>query len=230
VLKCYSLSLWAVVASMWDCARDPAAAKDVLTLLNQLKIYPAMLAGHSFGGKVVLSMVLLSPTPVLPRPVHVWVLDTVPGDTWCDGGDHPRDTIQFCSTLPTPFVSRKQLVSSLTEAGFTLGGAQWMTTNLKPHGGGFEWAFDLAGIAELYASYEQTNLWGMLESQPKGLDVSFVRAERSAFLWTDEVVDRITALGAGVHLLPDSSHWVHTDNPDGLLQIMETSFRRLLRD
>ena len=32
---------------------------------------------------------------VLPRPVQVWVLDTVPGDVWCDDvGDH-LDTINF---------------------------------------------------------------------------------------------------------------------------------------
>ena len=39
---------------------------------------------------------------VMPRPVQVWVLDTVPGDVWCDGGDHPRDTIRFVSTLEPP--------------------------------------------------------------------------------------------------------------------------------
>ena len=205
------------------------AARDVIALLNQLKIYPSMLVGHSFGGKVVLSMVLQTPTPSLPRPVQVWVLDTVPGDTWCDGGDHPRDTISFCRTLTPPFESRKQLVTELTGAGFTLGGAQWMTTNLKARRGGssagFDWAFDLAGIAELYASYEGTNLWPMLESQPRGLSVGFVRAEHSAFLWEDEVVGRIRELGSEVHLLPGSSHWVHTDNPDGLLDIMRPSFK-----
>ena len=41
---------------------------------------------------------------VMPRPVQVWVLDTVPGDVWCDGGDHPRDTIRFVSTLEPPFL------------------------------------------------------------------------------------------------------------------------------
>jgi pimeloyl-ACP methyl ester carboxylesterase len=156
------------------------AAQDVIQLLNQLSIYPAMLVGHSFGG----------------------------------------------------FESRKRLVEELTHAGFTLGGAQWMTTNLKPAaggGGGFEWAFDLDGIAEMYASYERTDLWSMLEQQPRGLRVHFVRAEHSAFVWTDEVVERLEELGADVHLLPGSSHWVHTDNPDGLVDMMSASFKRLLR-
>ena len=56
---------------------------------------------------------------VLPRPVQVWVLDTVPGDAWLrDGGDHPRDTIEFVRTLPVPFDSRKSLgTSPWTELG-----------------------------------------------------------------------------------------------------------------
>ena len=90
-----------------------AAALDVIALLNHLKIYPVMLMGHSFGGKVVMSMVQQSGR-VMPRPVQVWVLDTVPGDVWCDGGDHPRDTIRFVSTLEPPFASRKVRTSRLT--------------------------------------------------------------------------------------------------------------------
>jgi len=34
-----------------------SAAEDVLKLLGQLKLFPEVLVGHSFGGKVVMSMV-----------------------------------------------------------------------------------------------------------------------------------------------------------------------------
>jgi len=150
-----------------------SAARDVIDTLNHLKIYPIMLMGHSFGGKVVMEMVLLSGR-VLPRPVQVWVLDTVPGDCWADGVDHPRDTINFVRTLAMPIESRRALVQALTGAGFTREGAQWMGTNLKPlpGGGGLDWTFDLGGIAEMYASYEVTDLWPMLDTQPKGLQVT----------------------------------------------------------
>jgi len=209
-----------------------AAAQDVVDVLNHLKIYPIMLMGHSFGGKVVMSMVRQSGR-VLPRPVQVWVLDTIPGDVWTDGVDHPKDTIQFVRSLPTPLPSRKHLVDELTGAGFTVEGAQWMGTNLKPvrgsPSGGLEWTFDLDGIADMYSSYEVTNLWPMLETRPKGCTVDFVRAERSAFVWTDEDAERLTELGARVHLLQDSSHWVHIDNPDGLLEILSPSFAEMER-
>ena len=205
------------------------AAKDVLATLQHLKIYPHSLIGHSFGGKVAMSMVHQFGKQ-LPRPVQVWVLDTVPGDVWCEAGDHPRDTIAYARTIPMPIANRKALVDSLTGAGFTLEGAQWMTTNLTPAPGAtageLTWVFDIEGIVAMYQSYEATDLWPMLETQPVGLSVDFVRAERSAFVWADEDVGRIGAYGGRVHYLANSSHWVHIDNPDGLLEILAPSFER----
>lgn len=46
-----------------------------------------------------------------------------------------------------------------------------------------------------------------------GISVSFVRAERSAFRWGGGDEARIRELGHTVDMLPDSGHWVHTDNP-----------------
>ena len=207
------------------------AARDVLGVLNHLKIYPYTLIGHSFGGKVAMSMVHQFGR-ALPRPVQVWVLDTVPGDVWCDDvGDHPRDTIRFCTTLDRPIETRRSLVEALTGAGFTVEGAQWMTTNLRADGNGkFDWTFDLDGIAEMYASYEACDLWPMVETQPAGLSLDFVQAERSAFVWTPEDVARIRGTGANVHLLRNSAHWVHIDNPNGLLDILAPSFENMERN
>ena len=69
----------------------------------------------------------------------------------------------------------------------------------------------------------------MLETQPAGLSLDFVQAERSAFVWTPEDVDRIRRTGANVHLLKSSAHWVHIDNPLGLLDILEPSFENMER-
>lgn len=38
---------------------------------------------------------------------------------------------------------------------------------------------------------------------------------------------RITSLGHRVHLLPAAGHWVHTDNPQGLLETLAPSFGTL---
>ena len=75
----------------------------------------------------------------------------------------------------------------------------------------------------MYRSYEETDLWPLVEAPPTGALIDFVRAERSAFRWREGDVDRITSAGARVHLLPDSGHWVHIDNPRGLADILGPS-------
>ena len=48
--------------------------------------------------------------------------------------------------------------------------------------------------------------------------------ERSAFVWAEEDINRLLNTGARIHFLENSSHWVHIDNPNSLLQIMKPSF------
>lgn len=69
----------------------------------------------------------------------------------------------------------------------------------------------------------------MLEHPPKGMEVSIVRAENSD-RWDTDVIQRLESLANlrvdesegkfSVHVLPNSGHWVHVDNPKGLLEIM----------
>eukprot|EP00879_Flechtneria_rotunda_P003292 GHRR01003517.1.p1 GENE.GHRR01003517.1~~GHRR01003517.1.p1 ORF type:complete len:389 (+),score=86.25 GHRR01003517.1:211-1377(+) len=204
-----------------------SAARDVLNLLREQKLFPHMLVGHSFGGKVVMSMAQQFGTR-LPRPVQTWVLDTLPGEVRAGGPDrqdHPADLIDTLRRKLQPIHSRNDVMDQLVHAGFSLPIARWVLTNLQPaEGGSMRWTFDLDGIAELYDSYEATNLWDLLQSPPEGLHLDFVRAERSHFRWEGGVADDIKALGHKVHLLKDAGHWVHTDNPNGLFDIMASSF------
>ncbi|KAI8568654.1 hypothetical protein RHMOL_Rhmol02G0217300 [Rhododendron molle] len=78
-----------------------STALDILKLLGKLKLTPRVLVGHSFGGKVALSMVDQVAKP-LARPVRVWVLDATPGKVRAGGDkeDHPFELISFLRTLP----------------------------------------------------------------------------------------------------------------------------------
>ncbi|XP_038886786.1 protein ABHD11 [Benincasa hispida] len=218
-----------------------ATALDVLKLVRQLKITPRVLVGHSFGGKVVLSMVQQAAKP-LARPVRVWVLDATPGIVRPGGGgeDHPEQLISFLSTLGNEVSSKQDVVNALVQHGFSKDVAQWVVTNLRPIGprgsssSGFSWAFDLKGIAEMYQSYEETNLWKIVEDVPRGVHINFLKAERSLHRWALEDIRRIHAAeelaveeGGGVemHVLEDAGHWVHADNPDGLFRILSSSFK-----
>ncbi|KAL1355673.1 hypothetical protein HN51_007676 [Arachis hypogaea] len=217
-----------------------SAALDVLKLVRKLRITPRVLVGHSFGGKVVLSMVDQAAKP-LARPVRVWVLDATPGKVRAggDGEDHPAELISLLSTLPREVSSKRDIVKALTQQGFSNDVAQWVVTNLRPtnsfglRSSGFSWVFDLRGIAEMYQSYEETNLWKIVEDIPRGVHMNFLKAERSLHRWALEDLQRIHAAeelaseeGGGVemHVLEDAGHWVHADNPDGLFRILSSSF------
>merc|ERR1739848_910315 len=184
--------------------------------------------GDSAGGKVVMKMVDQFGSKALPRPVKVWVLDTVPGDVRSDPnvGDHPRSLIDKLLEIPLPIRSPNVLVEQLRNDGFSFAVAAWVATNLTLDASGrnYTWKFDLHGIKQMYDSYENADLWNVIERPPQGLSIDFVRAERSTFRWAGADHHRIERNGAQVHLLEDAGHWVHTDNPDGLLRIMKSSF------
>ncbi|XP_021288091.1 protein ABHD11 isoform X2 [Herrania umbratica] len=218
-----------------------STALDVLKLIAQLRITPRVLIGHSFGGKVVLSMVEQAAKP-LPRPVRVWVLDATPGKVRAggDGDDHPAQLISSLRKLPMEVSSKRDIVNALVQEGFSKDVAQWVVTNLRPTAAAgtpsssFSWVFDLEGISQMYQSYEETNLWEVVENLPRGVHVNFLKAERSLHRWALEDLQRIHAAeesaadeGGGVemHVLEDAGHWVHADNPDGLFRILSFSFK-----
>ncbi|XP_038714569.1 abhydrolase domain-containing protein C22H12.03 isoform X2 [Tripterygium wilfordii] len=220
-----------------------STALDVLKLVAQLRITPRVLVGHSFGGKVVLSMVEQAAKP-LARPVKVWVLDATTGKVRAggDGDDHPAELISFLRKMPNEVSSKRDIVNALIQEGFSTDVAQWVVTNLRPNGtpgslsSRFSWVFDLEGISEMYHSYEETNLWRFVENLPRGVHVNFLKAERSLHRWALEDLQRIHAAeelaadeagGVEMHVLKDAGHWVHADNPDGLFKILSSSFQGL---
>ncbi|KAJ6859617.1 hypothetical protein NC652_041793 [Populus alba x Populus x berolinensis] len=153
-----------------------STAFDVLKLVAQLRITPRVLIGHSFGGKVALSMVEQAAKP-LAQSVRVWSLDATPGKVRAggDGEDHPAELISFIRKLPKEVFSKRDIVNALIQEGFSKDIAQWVVTNLKTNGllvRHHQVSLGCLTSMEFLKCTnhnEETNLWKFVENLPQGV-------------------------------------------------------------
>ncbi|XP_077232093.1 uncharacterized protein LOC143866504 [Tasmannia lanceolata] len=211
------------------------AARDLANLIkSQGWAWPDVVIGHSMGGKVALEFAqscahgCYGESASLPK--HLWVLDSVPGEVNPDNSDgEVEKVLQTLQSLPPSLPSRKWLVDHMCELGFSKSLSEWIGSNLKKTGEHMSWAFDLQGAVDMFNSYREKCYWSLLEHPPKGLEITVVQAENSD-RWSPDVLQRLKILadkgegpGKGkvlLHVLPNSGHWVHVDNPKGLLEII----------
>ena len=66
------------------------------------------------------------------------------------------------------------------------------------------WTFDLKGIGDMYASYEEASFWPFLSAPSQGIRVDFVRAQNSSYVWSVADLERLRAYGHSVHFLPNA--------------------------
>ncbi|KAK2659938.1 hypothetical protein Ddye_006471, partial [Dipteronia dyeriana] len=125
------------------------------------------------------------------------------------------------------------LVNHMMELGFTKSLSEWIGSNLKKSGEHETWAFNLEGAVQINTLNinfcGETSYWPLLEHPPQGMEIAIVRAENSD-RWDPDVIQRLESQASeggdvaeskvSVHILPNSGHWVHVDNPQGLLEIM----------
>lgn len=180
---------------------------------------PAVLVGHSFGGKVALEAVRRWPDG--PGPEQVWVIDASPSARE-PGGDAVR-MLEALRAEPGPFADRGEAVEALEAHGFPGSVGRWMATNLAEGDGGLRWGLDPEAIEALLADFFRTDAWRAVEAPPEGMELHVVKAEASDVLG-DEDCRRIEEAAADhgrvrLHRLP-GGHWLNVSNPDGLLELM----------
>lgn len=198
-----------------------ACADDLAALAGSLGVRPRVTIGHSFGGKVVLSHAARHPEGL----AQVWVLDAPPGAGTRGGEDHEVvRVLRALRDVPMPVARRDDIVTALRARGLSQPLALWMTTNLGPaEGGGYTFRFDLDGCERLLLDYFTVDGWPVLEAPRARPHIELVRAARSD-RWDEATLARFDVLPAGVptrlHTLPDAGHWLHADNPTGLLTML----------
>ena len=206
-----------------------AAADDLAALATHLGRVPRVVIGHSLGGKLGLEYARRH-----PGAEQVWMLDANPGAqpaVASVSGSHPvRDVYAALREAGVAFASRAQAVEALVQHGLSSPIAEWLATSLRRSGDDYVWAYDFACLDELLDDYFALDLWDYLEAQRARPEVHLVIAERGG-RWIPGMRERAeTAAERGrlvAHLLPDAGHWVHVDNPRGLLEQMTPHLRAL---
>ncbi len=210
------------------------AAHDLADTLAHLRVTPHALVGHSWGGKAVLD----AATQRLIACDHAVVIDSPPGlrtglsdATGGSGADDVERVIDAVSSLPRGLArDRAHLVEQLRAVGLSLPLAQWMTTNLTPlpaplpDGRAFAFKFDIDGVRRMLADFVRVDLWPAVFAHDAPPTLHMVRGGRSN-RWTVDENERLAeATARGVMrdvVVPDAGHWVHTDDPDAVLEVLQ---------
>jgi pimeloyl-ACP methyl ester carboxylesterase len=194
-----------------------ASAADVDRLVEHLDLHAAAVLGHSFGGKVALTYADHHGDELR----QVWVIDSTPavrapeGTAW--------EMLESVRSMPPDFGSRDEAVERLIAADYAPGVAQWMAINLEPRGGRYRWRIDLDAMEEMLRDFFRVDLWHVVENPPPGVEIHFVKATESNTLDPASAA-RVEAAGRAngrvfLHLL-EGGHWINTDNPDAVLQLL----------
>jgi pimeloyl-ACP methyl ester carboxylesterase len=153
---------------------------------------------------------------------QIWALDSDPGTQRPDPSHEVLRVLRALRTETGPFESRAAAIAAITGHGLSSGLSNWLATNLDRRSDGYVWRLDVDAIEELMTDYFNEDLWPYLEASRGVPHHHLVVAERSD-RWTGTMRERAARLPAeaavSVQELADSGHWVHVDNPDGLLRI-----------
>lgn len=196
-----------------------------------------LLVGHSLGGKISLEIgkQLQASTSNHDRPPkQIWVLDSMIHSIDQQSNTTASEVHNVLNTvrgIPLPIPSREWLYDYLEKKGFSKGLQLWLGSGLIPiRKQEYVWTTDLDGAMSLFQEYMHTNSWSYIEDPTRESDVHVVQAEKSD-RWDKSSLAKLHAAitarednsGSGKtykHVLKGAGHWVHVDNPQGLVDIM----------
>lgn len=203
----------------WAPYTVESCAHDIFLAVKKLNISPRKIIGHSFGAKVAL----LS-AEVIPTIEQLWLLDCPPGQVSKKpvATTTARDVLKILLSLSWPVASRKNLVDELIKNGIDKATAAWMTTNLVHKEDGLYLIFNPQEIHEMMQDFIQLDLWPNLERLSHRMQVHLLKAEfGNRISLDDENHFKHKISTDNFHVLKNAGHFVHADNPLGLIDILK---------
>jgi esterase len=201
------------------------AAADLTQLVNALPWPVSGVLGHSFGGKVALSWLGTSgDVAALSAVRQAWIVDAPPGSrTPDDDGDSVPRVLAVLRRLDRPWESRQAFVVALGEAGISRPTAAWLAQNLERVDGQLVLRLDLDAIEALLSDHYSADLWPVIDRLSPNVELHLVVGGRSKVFIESERQRARRYASAGkltLHVLERAGHWVHAEDPEGLLRCM----------
>jgi esterase len=187
-----------------------ACADDMRALIAELGTPVAALAGHSFGGKVVIA------TRAIVAVRQTWTFDADPGPrTAATTNDTVLRLLALVDRSPRTWARREDFVAAVVADGHPLPLAQWFAMNLFAGRGRFTIRLDPDAIRALLADYGRVDQWPLVRDPSRG-DVELVIASRST-TYTEPPANLPPHVRATVI---EGGHWLNVDNPDAIVELL----------
>ena len=202
------------------------AAEDISRLVTSLELPVVGIAGHSFGGKVTLAYLARRDRDLS----NVFVLDSVPGAR--PNASVTEDALRILrllESIPQPLASPEAFGEICERAGLSKPITNWLAMNVRRSDDTYRIRLDLQAIGAMLVDYYEHDYWDVIADPTCSTRIDLVVGGASGH-FADADLDRARALeGAGSHvhlsILKGAGHWLHTDDPEGLLDVMATALR-----
>ncbi|NLY94255.1 MAG: alpha/beta hydrolase [Myxococcales bacterium] len=202
-----------------------ACVDDLLLLADAVELPIRGVLGHSFGGKVALSLLARGALSL----DEVIVVDVDPAAHPSRSARGVDTVIATLDALPREYESREAFRLALERAGLGPTMQGWLGMNLVRTEAGVRFGPDLDAIKALLRSHLETDLMDVCLAPPRGARLRFLLGERSDAVSPESRAKLEEAAREGVlelEVVPGAGHWVHVDAPDAVRAFLTRADQR----
>lgn len=191
--------------------RYVSMATDVLQTLADLSALPALVLGHSMGGKAAMQMALLQPDSV----ARLIVADIAP----VPNPPHLLPIAEAMMALAlSPNMTRAQADAALNDAVPDAAMRAFLLQNLQL-GAAPAWRI---GLAEIIADFAEIEAWDAAPNIQYAGPTLFIAGATSNYIKPEHrPIIRALFPNARFVTLKNAGHWLHADNPAGFVAVVE---------
>ena len=192
----------------------PSMAEDVATLIENECSEPAIILGHSMGGKVAMYLALVRPA-LIDRLI---VVDIPPARS----SGTPIDYVHAMQKVPLAMLShRRDAELSLADTIPDPKVRGFLVTNIMSRPEGLTWIANLDAIEQYF---DQILDWpDSLNGRQFSRPTLFLEGEHSTFVGPEheEVIHHFFP-SADRQVIENAGHWVHVENTEAFLRAVRT--------